>query len=368
MDTRRDTLRDKLYRLAEREIPADVDLWPAIRARAVPARAGGGRRRVGAVLRVGADQVAAVALLVVFIGALVLVSQGAAGRDRAAAPGAPASPAATAPAAGGTPAGVGTPPPCPVTVPDGNPPPGQPPAPGYHGNGALWTQLPSEVKIPFTAEQTPPGVLAVNWSWWRGVRGDLSIQGRRLDAPAPPLQALIRGGYGDSGYQLTALSFPTPGCWEVTGMVGDASLTFVVLVVAEVPPVRQTPPPPPGLRQCGSEGRVNYRGEGRDTAARECLWQAYAAGEPARFTTTRTTVEGHPITFDVRVLAPGRIEVIIDAADRGKIFRHTCTIMERHVDPYPPPAAPPNSAGFQLGGCDDAGQGFVIGDGRLYIR
>jgi hypothetical protein len=29
----------------------------------------------------------------------------------------------------------------------------------------------------------------------------------------------------------SGLSFPTEGCWEVTGAVGDAELTFVTLVL-----------------------------------------------------------------------------------------------------------------------------------------
>jgi hypothetical protein len=29
---------------------------------------------------------------------------------------------------------------------------------------------------------------------------------------------------------VNGLDFPTPGCWEVTGRVGDARPTFVVLV------------------------------------------------------------------------------------------------------------------------------------------
>jgi hypothetical protein len=67
--------------------------------------------------------------------------------------------------------------------------------------------------------------------WWRGVRGKLTIQGQRLDAPAPPLRADIPGGYGDTGFQATGLIFPTEGCWEVTGKVGESSLTFVTRVV-----------------------------------------------------------------------------------------------------------------------------------------
>jgi hypothetical protein len=44
------------------------------------------------------------------------------------------------------------------------------------------------------------------------------------------LRAHIPSGYSGS-FQATRLVFPTPGCWEVTGRVGEASLTFVVVVV-----------------------------------------------------------------------------------------------------------------------------------------
>jgi hypothetical protein len=37
--------------------------------------------------------------------------------------------------------------------------------------------------------------------------------------------------YGDIGFQPSYLIFSTPGCWEVTGRVGEASLTFVTRVV-----------------------------------------------------------------------------------------------------------------------------------------
>ena len=77
----------------------------------------------------------------------------------------------------------------------------------------------------------PDGSFEMKWPWQRGVSGKLTIEGRRLDAPAPPLRADIPEGYGDSGFQSTALIFPTQGCWEVTGIVGNAQLTFVTLVV-----------------------------------------------------------------------------------------------------------------------------------------
>ena len=75
------------------------------------------------------------------------------------------------------------------------------------------------------------GSLSMKFPWWRGVRGALTIDGRRLDATAPPLRAHIPRGYGDIGFQATGLIFPTPGCWEVTGHVGRTHLTFITKVV-----------------------------------------------------------------------------------------------------------------------------------------
>jgi hypothetical protein len=130
---------------------------------------------------------------------------------------------------------VGTPSSCPVTVANGSTPPGERPTPGYHGNGQLWTSLWPDGMVLMRPEDTgSDGSMAMKWPWWRGVQGQLVIEGRRLDAPAPSLQADIPAGYGATGFQVTALLFPTEGCWEVTGHVGEASLTFVVRVVRKV--------------------------------------------------------------------------------------------------------------------------------------
>jgi hypothetical protein len=71
----------------------------------------------------------------------------------------------------------------------------------------------------------------MKFGWWRGVSGQLSIQGRRLDGPAPPLRAEVPDGYGDTGFQASGVIFPTEGCWEITGQVGAARLTFVNFVI-----------------------------------------------------------------------------------------------------------------------------------------
>jgi len=78
---------------------------------------------------------------------------------------------------------------------------------------------------------TNDGALGMKFPWQRGVRGRLTIEGRRLDGDAPPLRSEVNNGYGDIGFQATYVIFPTPGCWEVTGRVADASVTFITRVV-----------------------------------------------------------------------------------------------------------------------------------------
>ena len=78
---------------------------------------------------------------------------------------------------------------------------------------------------------TRDGSLGMKFGWRRGNSGQLTIEGRRVDAPAPPLRSEVPSGYGDRGFQPTYVIFPTPGCWEVTGRVGDAKVTFITRVV-----------------------------------------------------------------------------------------------------------------------------------------
>jgi len=140
---------------------------------------------------------------------------------------------------------------CAVTVPNGSTPPGQTSSPQHHGNGKLWTLLGNKGKFVVAPESAPEylgphgeiavdGVLSPDGSvgikapWWRGpgVRGRVRIQAQRLDAPAPRVDRTIPPhGYGLTGFQATGLSLPSVGCWKVTGRVGEASLTFVTLVL-----------------------------------------------------------------------------------------------------------------------------------------
>ena len=130
---------------------------------------------------------------------------------------------------------------CVVTLPNGRHSPGETPScpgrpgrvwpnhsTGNHGNGKLWVTLPTGGKLLITPEKD--GSLGEKFPWWRAVCERLTITGRRLDAPAGPLRASIPEGYGETGFQASGVYFPSEGCWEITGRVGDAELTFVVEV------------------------------------------------------------------------------------------------------------------------------------------
>ena len=128
--------------------------------------------------------------------------------------------------------------PCPVTQPNQNTSPenGETRWVGGYGNDALWTNLwmLGEGTVVFEPGGSgfvlQDGAMGIKWAWYRHLPGELTIEGRRLDAPAPPLRADIPDGYGTSGFQVSALIFPTVGCWEVTGHIGNESISFIKLV------------------------------------------------------------------------------------------------------------------------------------------
>jgi hypothetical protein len=124
---------------------------------------------------------------------------------------------------------------CTVTPPNGIVAGEQQAEPSSYGNSQVSVLVWPEGTVVFRPGgpgfTTPGGSLGMKFPWVRGVSGQLEIEGRRLDAAAPPLAAEVPRGYGDRGFQASYVIFPTPGCWEVTGRVGDASVTFVTRVV-----------------------------------------------------------------------------------------------------------------------------------------
>jgi len=122
---------------------------------------------------------------------------------------------------------------CPVTIPDGSHRAGDPAGLEHlgYGNGELWVALwPHGVVRATVDDLNQRGEIVMKFPWDRAVRGRLHITGRRVDAEAPPLRSHVPD-YGLTGFQSTAVTFSTVGCWEVTGRVASqTSLTFVTSV------------------------------------------------------------------------------------------------------------------------------------------
>ena len=127
---------------------------------------------------------------------------------------------------------------CAVTIPNGIAASENHPDPGSYGNAdvsvgpfGLWPDGTVVFKPGSSGFITRDGSLGMKFGWRRGVSGQLTIEGRRLDADAPPLRSEVPNGYGDRGFQASYVIFPTPGCWEVTGRVGDAKVVFITRVI-----------------------------------------------------------------------------------------------------------------------------------------
>jgi hypothetical protein len=112
----------------------------------------------------------------------------------------------------------------------------------WYGNDALWAGLgPSTVGRWFAGEGGNKVL------WVREIAGRLTVEGRRIDADAPPLTVSVPDGYGDQGIQASGVVFPTEGCWEVVGKVAERELRFVVAVLPEeLDPYVSGSQPPPG--------------------------------------------------------------------------------------------------------------------------
>jgi hypothetical protein len=126
---------------------------------------------------------------------------------------------------------------CPTTR--GEPTPSSIPADRFfgsgsaYGNGTLWVGglWPDGIISADSRFFDLDGRVGMKFGWWHTIEGKVQITGRRLDAPAPPAIADVPDGYGITGFQASGVTFPTEGCWEITGSVGLSKLTFVTFVI-----------------------------------------------------------------------------------------------------------------------------------------
>ena len=134
---------------------------------------------------------------------------------------------------------------CPVTKASDRPfipPPPYPekPYPGafWYGSDRLWTSPPPDGTwrgLGHSAPDDPTFSQKMPWfrlgyDWRTEPNPNLKVTGKRLDAPAPPLQGTANNVIGPPPYLMVGMSIPTLGCWEITGHYADDELTVVVWV------------------------------------------------------------------------------------------------------------------------------------------
>jgi hypothetical protein len=122
---------------------------------------------------------------------------------------------------------------CPVTPPSGSRPVGaRPPAAGWdlQGNGTLWVLLP----LSRTLATNELGGYKMFWIGQQGISPftRLIVQYRLLESGSAPVAAQTGSGtfMGYDGPSWASRMSFQPGCWQITGRLLDASLSFVVQV------------------------------------------------------------------------------------------------------------------------------------------
>ena len=105
-----------------------------------------------------------------------------------------------------------------------------------HGNDVLWINLNRPDGRWVVDQVERDGSLRVKFGWWKGYPGKFQVEGRRLDAAAPPLRCSVNNEALDEtiGPIPSILWFPTEGYWEITGRLNGKSLTFVIHIVKEI--------------------------------------------------------------------------------------------------------------------------------------
>jgi hypothetical protein len=99
----------------------------------------------------------------------------------------------------------------------------------WTGANGIWIALPPDGRVTWGTSTS-----GSKFPVWLTATGVVTATARRLDGPTPPS---VKGEFngGDSagqapGFNSSAITFPTNGCWEVTYRAGDGTLKFVVNV------------------------------------------------------------------------------------------------------------------------------------------
>lgn len=104
-----------------------------------------------------------------------------------------------------------------------------------YGSSRLHVALPPQGILYVTRNQPDDGLYGTKL-WWvpdRDRNAELTVKGRRLDAPGRMIVRAVSWGYSSdgSGSWASAVAFPAGGCWRITGRAGDTTLSYVVRVL-----------------------------------------------------------------------------------------------------------------------------------------
>ena len=101
----------------------------------------------------------------------------------------------------------------------------------WYGTEGLWTVLPRDGVL--LGRRHKVFWWSTGWEWRRDHRPRLTVTARQIDAQGESAAAsrATNAHAADIGHaMLVGLTFPAPGCWQVTADYGGRSLSFVAWV------------------------------------------------------------------------------------------------------------------------------------------
>ena len=104
-----------------------------------------------------------------------------------------------------------------------------------YGSSRLWVLLPPAGILHVQRNQPDDGMFGTKLGWIpdRDRNLELTVSGRRLDAPGRMVVRGVFWGYSSTGKGswASAVAFPDGGCWRITGRAGTSTVSYVVRVV-----------------------------------------------------------------------------------------------------------------------------------------
>lgn len=97
-----------------------------------------------------------------------------------------------------------------------------------HGHGALWSVAFDRSWVDFRVDPPGPAISGLKLGWYRTEPGHVEVTVELLPSSEEHLRpgvtwdppagsARVPDGYGLTGFQVSGIEFPAPGCWSVTG-------------------------------------------------------------------------------------------------------------------------------------------------------